>query len=102
MSIPLQNGLLQIFDVDHARCALLTMPSALSGARRLPIDWGHAASFRGMRSYPGEHLQSLGVTYIDMVVFTNFDEDHMSRLQDLLSRGITVVAFWVTRPGTSL
>lgn len=90
MTLALHDGLLQIFDVDHGQCALLTMPNGLGGARRLLIDCGHGVNFRGRSWYPGQHLQSLGVTHIDMLVCTNFDEDHMSGFPDLDSRGITI------------
>lgn len=90
MTVPeLRDGCLQIFDVDHGQCALLTVPSP-GGVQRVLIDCGHAVDFRGGPWYPGEHLQSLGVKYIDMLVCTNYDEDHMSGFPDLESRGITI------------
>lgn len=88
-SPPLHDGGLQIFDVDHGQCALLTMPVP-GGVRRVLIDCGHAVSFQGGPWYPGQHLQQLGVTYIDMMVCTNYDEDHMSGYPDLTERGITI------------
>ena len=85
----LHDGALQIFDVDHGQCALLTKPTP-GGVQRVLIDCGHAVSFRGAPWYPGEHLQSIGVTYVDLLVCTNYDEDHMSGYPDLVSRGISV------------
>lgn len=90
MNPHLHDGALQIFDVDHGQCALLTIPKASGDAYRVLIDCGHAANFRGGPWYPGEHLQSMGVSYIDMLVATNYDEDHMSGFPDLDARGITV------------
>jgi len=90
VSPPLHDGALQIFDVDHGQCALLTMPNGAGGVHRVIIDCGHAVNFGGAPWYPGEHLQSIGVRYIDMLVATNYDEDHMSGFPDLAQRGITV------------
>lgn len=90
MTPPLHDGALQIFDVDHGQCALLTIPFGPNNAYRVLIDCGHAVNFRGAPWYPGRHLQSLGVNYLDMLVCTNYDEDHMSGFPDLEACGITV------------
>lgn len=90
MTDQVHNGALQIFDVDHGQCALLTIPKFGGGNYRVLIDCGHAVNFRGAPWYPGQHLQSMGVTYVDMLVCTNFDEDHMSGFPDLDARGITI------------
>lgn len=90
MHLPLLDGGLQIFDVDHGQCALLTVPGYGGTIYRVLIDCGHAAHFQGRPWYPGAHLRSLGVSYIDMLVCTNFDEDHMSGYPDLVSRGISI------------
>lgn len=87
--ISVLDGLLQIFNVDHGQCALLTMPSP-SGVSRVLIDCGHSVDFNGRPWYPGAHLASMGVTYIDMLICTNYDEDHMSGYSDLSQRGITI------------
>lgn len=86
----LLDGGLQIFDVDHGQCALLTMPGYGGTTYRVLIDCGHAANFNGGPWYPGAHLQGLGVKYVDMLVSTNFDEDHMSGYSDLVGRGIGI------------
>lgn len=86
----LHDGGLQIFDVDHGQCALLTLPAIGRTAYRVLVDCGHAVNFRGAPWYPGAHLQGLGVHYIDMLVCTNFDEDHMCGYPDLVKRGIGV------------
>lgn len=86
----LHDGGLQIFDVDHGQCALLTVPAIGRTAYRVLVDCGHAVNFRGAPWHPGAHLQGLGVRYIDMLVCTNFDEDHMSGYPDLVKRGIGV------------
>lgn len=89
MAIALQDGLLQIFDVDHGQCALLTLPS-LIGPRRVLIDCGHATNFEGAPWYPGQHLRALGVDYVDLLICTNYDEDHASGFPDLEQRGVGV------------
>ena len=88
--LPVHDGGLQIFDVDHGQCALLTMPATGGTVYRILVDCGQATSFRGAPWYPGAHLQSLGVRFVDMLVCTNFDEDHMSGYPDLVSRGISI------------
>lgn len=84
------DGALQVFDVDHGQCALLTMPGHAGTTYRVLIDCGHAVNFRGAAWYPGAHLRALGVTYIDLLVCTNYDEDHMSGFPDLANRGIGI------------
>lgn len=86
----MHNGALQIFDVDHGQCALLSIPSGPDYVYRVLIDCGHSVDFHGAAWYPGQHLQFMGVDYIDMLVCTNYDEDHMSGFPDLQSRGITI------------
>lgn len=68
---------LQIFDVEHGACALLTC----NNETRLMIDCGHNASTGW---YPGSYLRSKGITYLDMLAITNYDEDHVSGLANLL------------------
>ncbi len=87
--MPLQDGFLQIFDVDHGQCALLTLPTP-EGVKRVLIDCGHAVDFCGKAWYPGQHLQSLGVKWIDLLICTNYDEDHVSGFPDLLERQIGI------------
>jgi beta-lactamase superfamily II metal-dependent hydrolase len=91
MTVQLQDGFLQIFDVDHGQCALLTLPTR-AGTKRVMIDCGHAVNFNstGKPWYPGQHLQSLGITWIDLLIATNYDEDHMSGFPDLLARKIGI------------
>lgn len=91
MTVPVQDGFLQIFDVDHGQCALLTMPTP-AGTKRVLIDCGHAVDFLGTGKpwYPGQHLQALGVKWIDLLIAANYDEDHMSGFPDLLERKIGI------------
>lgn len=89
LSLELHDGALQIFDVDHGQCALLTLPSR-TGMQRVLIDCGHSVNSRGQPWYPGGHLSSIGVKHVDMLICTNYDEDHISGYPDLIQRGITV------------
>jgi len=89
MTVVLQDGFLQIFDVDHGQCALLTIPTP-TGVKRVLIDCGHAVNFNGGPWYPGQHLQGLGIKWIDLLIVTNYDEDHMSGFPDLDARKIGI------------
>ncbi len=68
---------LKIFDVEHGACALLTCDNG----SRLMIDCGHNGD-TGWR--PGRYLRDLGVSRLEMLAITNYDEDHVSGLPDLL------------------
>lgn len=89
MPIDLHDGLLQVFDVDHGQCALLILPGP-SRRHYVLIDCGHAVDFGGAPWYPGQHLQNIGVGYVDLLICTNYDEDHASGFPDLLQRGISI------------
>lgn len=70
---------LQIFDVEHGACALLTTDDG----KHIMIDCGHNSD-TGWN--PGDYLRSIGVGHLDMLVITNYDEDHASGLPNLLKR----------------
>ncbi len=67
---------LEIFNVEHGQCALLTDDSG----NRMLIDCGHNST-TGWR--PSLHLRRLGVDEIDALIITNSDEDHASDLHNL-------------------
>ena len=67
---------LQIFDVEHGACALLTCDNNA----RVMFDCGHNATTGWA---PGSHLKKIGVKNLDMLVITNYDEDHVSGLPNL-------------------
>lgn len=92
--LPVHDGLLQIVNVEHGACALLTSPVP-GGIKRLLIDCGHNATTKW---YPGEHLRALGVTFLEQLVVTNYDEDHVSGFPNLLQQGIYVD--WIIRNPT--
>lgn len=69
---------LEVFDVEHGACALLTTDNG----RRIMIDCGHNASTGWC---PGSFLRyERGVKELDLLMVTNYDEDHVSGLPDLL------------------
>ena len=70
---------LTIFDVEHGQCALLTADNG----QRLMIDCGHNAT-TGWR--PGDYLAAQGIKRLEYLAVTNYDEDHVSGLQNLLYR----------------
>lgn len=85
-TLPLHDGALQVFNVEHGACALLTMPP--SGAcHRILIDCGHNATTRW---FPGQHLRDLGVRELQLLVVTNYDEDHVSGFRNLIEQGVNV------------
>jgi len=71
--------ILDIFDVEHGQCVLLTD----NNGRRMMIDCGHS-SVTGW--CPGNYLRALRVNYLDMLVVTNYDQDHISGFPNLLSQ----------------
>lgn len=44
----------------------------------------------GKCRYPAQRLQSNGIKHLDLLIVTNFDEDHVSGVPILLDNGITV------------
>jgi beta-lactamase superfamily II metal-dependent hydrolase len=68
---------LKIFDVEHGAFALLTCDDDT----RLMIDCGHNGD-TGWR--PGTYLREEGIETLEMLAITNYDEDHVSGIDDLL------------------
>lgn len=67
---------LTVFDVEHGACALLELPNG----KRVMIDCGHNGKTRWR---PGTHLKSKGIKEIEALFVTNYDEDHVSGIEDL-------------------
>lgn len=67
---------LKIFDVEHGACALLTCDDNT----HMMIDCGHNSTTGW---YPGSYLRAAGITKLDMLAITNYDEDHVSGLINL-------------------
>jgi len=70
---------LQIFDVEHGACALLTADNNT----RLMIDCGHNAT-TGWK--PGTYLKENGIPTLEMLAISNYDEDHASGSSDLFDK----------------
>ena len=77
---------IQIFDVEHGGCALLT---ADTGSRIL-IDCGHNGT-TGWR--PSTYLRQLGVRHLENLIITNYDEDHASDLANLV-KVVSIGVLW--------
>jgi len=78
---------LQIFDVEHGACSLLTSDNNT----RLMIDCGHNAT-TGWK--PGTYLAQQGIGTLEMLAITNYDEDHASGAPDLFDK---VHVAWLLR-----
>lgn len=70
---------LEIFDVEHGGCALLTCDNGT----HLMIDCGHNATTGW---YPGDMLASRGIIYLHALANTNYDQDHISGYANLRAR----------------
>lgn len=68
--------ILEVFDVEHGACALVTT----SNGRRAMIDCGHNAT-TGWR--PGNAFRRANIGHLDRLYVTNFDEDHVSGYPNL-------------------
>jgi beta-lactamase superfamily II metal-dependent hydrolase len=84
---------LKIFDVEHGACALLTADNYT----RLMIDCGHNASSEWK---PGTYLRQNGITTLDMLAITNYDEDHVSGAENLFDN-IDVKWLWRNKSVTA-
>jgi beta-lactamase superfamily II metal-dependent hydrolase len=80
---------LELFDVNHGACALLTMPSQ-NGVKRILIDCGHSTTKDTVKWSPGRYLQGIGVSHLDVLFITNYDEDHASGYVDVLEHKIAI------------
>jgi beta-lactamase superfamily II metal-dependent hydrolase len=67
---------LEIFDVEHGQCALLT-----GDGEHMLIDAGHNSG-TGWR--PSLMLERRGIRHLDSLVITNEDQDHASDLPNVL------------------
>ena len=69
---------IEIFDVEHGACALVTADNR----RRILIDCGHNATTNWRPSW---FLPARGIDFVDRLVISNYDEDHVSDLPNFLS-----------------
>lgn len=65
--------LLEIFNVEHGACALVTT----SNERRALIDCGHNATTGW---YAGTALANKGIQFLDRLSIMKFDEDRLQNL----------------------
>ncbi len=79
---------LQIFNVEHGACALLTCDNGV----RMLIDCGNKKDWN-----PGAYLTGIGVKFLNMLAVTNYDEDHVSGFPGLLGK---VYVDWLLRNPT--
>jgi beta-lactamase superfamily II metal-dependent hydrolase len=78
---------LQVFDVEHGACSLITCDDYA----RVMVDAGHSSNLGWS---PGTFLRQHNITTLEMLVVTNYDEDHVSGLPDLRSN---VHIGWLSR-----
>ncbi|MGX5851037.1 ComEC/Rec2 family competence protein [Mesorhizobium sp. PL10] len=69
---------LRIFDVEHGQCSHIVTDSG----RHVLIDAGHNSSTNWR---PSAFLPRQGITRIDKLIISNFDEDHASDLHNLVN-----------------
>lgn len=69
---------LEVFDVDHGACSLITADNNT----HLMVDCGHNSH---RQWHPGSLLLDRGITRLDVLVITNYDEDHLSGTKNLFS-----------------
>lgn len=77
---------LRIFNVEHGACALLTCDNGTT----MMIDCGSNPR-TGWR--PGKYLKSMGITSLDTLAITNYDEAHVSGIEDL-TRNVYIRRLW--------
>lgn len=77
---------LKIFDVEHGACALLKCDDNTT----MMLDAGHNAS-TGWK--PGWYLKSQKIQRLDMLTITNYDEDHVSGIENLFEE-VSVGWLW--------
>jgi len=81
---------LHIFDVEHGQCALLRCDNNTD----ILIDCGHS---RNLGWQPGDYLRSVGIASVETLFVTNYDEDHVSGLPNLMNY---MTPLWMVRNPT--
>lgn len=90
-SADVMEGTLIVFNVDHGACALLTIFADQSSVpRRILIDCGHSSDYNGRPWYPGQWLKGHEILFVDLLICTNYDEDHASGVPSLIEHGVSV------------
>lgn len=77
---------IEIFDVEHGGCSLVTADNN----RRILVDCGHNSSTNWR---PSQALPARGIQFIDRLIVSNYDRDHVSDLPGVLTNiGIPVLS----------
>src|ERR1700676_674280 len=81
--------ILDIFDVEHGACALITT----SGGKHIMVDCGDN---RSTGWEPGTALLRRGISSLERLIVTNYDEDHASGFANLYAN---IAVFGLQRNG---
>ena len=92
MSLAVNNGLLQVIDVEHGACAMLHHTLNGMPGRLAMIDSGDASPWT-----PSATIKGMNRATLDYLFITNADQDHMSDLQGLWDANISVPV-WYRNP----
>ena len=77
---------IEIFDVEHGGCSLVTADNN----RRILVDCGHNTTTNWR---PSQALPARGIEYIDRLIVSNYDRDHVSDLPGVLANiGVPVLS----------
>ena len=76
----------EIFDVDHGFCALVTTPED----KTILMDCGSSSGTLLTSWYPGQMLSARGIRFLGELVVSHADEDHVSGLQSIVDARIGI------------
>ncbi|MEM9627485.1 MAG: MBL fold metallo-hydrolase [Pseudomonadota bacterium] len=76
----------EIFKVDHGSCAVVTTPEN----KTILMDCGSSSRSLLTSWYPGRMLLTTGIHFVDELILSHADEDHVSGLQSIFDNGITI------------
>lgn len=76
----------EIFDVNHGSCALVTT----TDGRHILLDCGSSSGSLLTSWYPGQALAARGIRFLDELVISHADKDHVSGLQSILDAQIRI------------
>lgn len=82
-----------MFDVEHGFCALITTEENY----KILIECGHNSS---TNFTPTKYLEKVGISTIQELWVSNYDEDHISNLSELKSK-ISIKALWRNKSVTA-
>ena len=76
----------EIFNVDHGSCALVTTPEG----QTILMDCGSSSGTLLTSWYPGQMLSARGIHFLGELVVSHADEDHVSGLQSIVDARIGI------------